>query len=167
MPKIVNFNTSTELKFCSFFNLTKLTLSFSISAYSIKCYVCRGTEETCSKDKLEGDDSKQETCPGDANQCIRIWVKNDDQTTVVNRCGNDKDCEILKKVCDEIKEKCAVGCCDKDLCNAGLFPSACCWWPFAPPWAWHYGSNPEARIPCILSFYVMLVLPRKSNLKPG
>ena len=58
-------------------------------------------------------------CPGNANQCIRTWYKNDDKTSVANMCGNDEDCKNEKDACDKIKEgKCAVGCCDKDLCNA-------------------------------------------------
>ena len=46
--------------------------------------------------------------------------KIDDVTVVANFCGDEEKCEKLKKICDNAKdEKCAVGCCDTDLCNAG------------------------------------------------
>ena len=97
-----------------------LSLSPFISAYSIKCYVCTGTEETCSKDKMEADKGKfSMTCP--ANKCIRIWAKKDGDTAVVNSCGSDLACTAAKEACDKDDSgaDCAVGCCDSDLCNAG------------------------------------------------
>ena len=64
-----------------------------------------------------------EDCPG--GECIRVWGKKDDVTSVANYCGDSSTCEKLKKNCDEIKEgKCAVGCCDSDYCNVGSSYSA-------------------------------------------
>ena len=64
-----------------------------------------------------------EDCPG--GECIRVWSKKDDVTSVANYCGDSSTCEKLKKTCDEIKEgKCAVGCCDSDYCNVGSSYSA-------------------------------------------
>ena len=90
-----------------------------ISAYSLKCYVCTGTEETCSKSKLEADKaSKSVDCPTD--KCMRLWGKKDDVTEVINSCSTSAICTATEKACDELKEgKCAVGCCDSDYCNAG------------------------------------------------
>ena len=92
-----------------------------------------GTEEVCAKDKMKGDNSKQMPCSEKQNRCIRTWAKKDDETLVVNQCGTEADCKTLKDACDKTKEgKCAVGCCDKDLCNAGppvsfsLFLTAVC-----------------------------------------
>ena len=95
-----------------------------ISAYSLKCYTCAGTEEKCSKSKLEANKASMSgECPG--GECIRVWGKKDDVTLVANSCGDSSACEKLKKNCDEIKEgKCAVGCCDSDYCNVGSSYSA-------------------------------------------
>ena len=89
-----------------------------ISAYSIKCYVCSGEGDTCSKDNLEKDSKYEFDCPGD--QCIRAWGQVDDKTSIANTCGSDALCKTAKDLCDAAKEgKCAVGCCDTDLCNVG------------------------------------------------
>ena len=49
---------------------------------------------------------------------MRIWAKKDDDTLVVNSCSNEALCETAEDAkCDA--DKCAVGCCDTDLCNAG------------------------------------------------
>ena len=87
-----------------------------ISAYSLKCYNCSGTEEECSKSELVANKANMSVdCPG--SECIRIWAKKDNKVHVGNSCG---DCEDIKKGCDELKDvKCAVGCCDSDYCNAG------------------------------------------------
>ena len=54
------------------------------------------------------------------DECTRTWAKKDDVTVVANSCGNEETCKELKKICDDAKGgKCAVGCCDTDLCNAG------------------------------------------------
>ena len=99
-------------------------VSFSvtfISAYSIKCYVCGPkTDDTCTKDNLEKDNKYVKSCSAGTNQCIRTWAKVDDITTIQNLCGNDAACTTIKELCDKSsKGKCAVGCCDTDLCNAG------------------------------------------------
>jgi len=79
-----------------------------------------GTDKTCSKEKLQEDDSKQTICHLGMDKCMRTWVKKDSDTLVVNSCGNDAECKELKEKCDDAKDgECAVGCCDSDLCNAG------------------------------------------------
>ncbi|XP_022804248.1 uncharacterized protein LOC111341525 [Stylophora pistillata] len=91
------------------------------TAYSLKCYVCEGTEDDCSKKKLEANKaSKSVDCPSGMNECIRVWGKTDGKTTVTNSCSNSLSCAAAKKLCDDDKDgKCAVGCCDSDYCNAG------------------------------------------------
>ena len=60
------------------------------------------------------------TCPSGMDKCMRTWAKKDDATAVVQSCGNDATCKALKEKCDEVTDgKCAVGCCDTDLCNGG------------------------------------------------
>ncbi|RMX49499.1 hypothetical protein pdam_00024759 [Pocillopora damicornis] len=89
------------------------------TAYSLKCYVCTGTEEQCSKSKLEANKaSRSVDCSG--GECIRFWGKKDDVTLVINSCGGSSTCAKTKEACDQVKDgKCAVGCCDSDYCNAG------------------------------------------------
>lgn len=91
------------------------------TAYSLKCYVCEGTEDDCSKKKLEADkDSKSIECPSEMNECMRVWAKKDGKTRVENSCINSFGCDLAKKACDDVKDgECAVGCCDSDYCNAG------------------------------------------------
>ena len=50
---------------------------------------------------------------------MRTWAKKDDTTSVTNTCTNDAGCKLAEAVCEKLDEKCAVGCCDTDLCNAG------------------------------------------------
>ena len=96
-------------------------LSNFISVSGLKCYVCKGTEDTCSKDKLKGDNSKEVTCVTGMDRCMRIWTKKDDTTTVDSSCSTESSCKDAEKVADDDckADKCAVGCCDTDLCNAG------------------------------------------------
>ena len=92
-------------------------LSNFISVSGLKCYVCKGTEDTCSKDKLKADSSKEVTCPSGMDRCIRAWARKGDGTGVVNSCSNELLCKANEDTkCDV--DKCAVGCCDTDLCNA-------------------------------------------------
>ena len=103
-------------------NLAPFLSSFNLVSGDdhLKCYVCTGTEDECSKDKLKGDSSKQMACPTGKDQCTRFWSKKDDKTVVVQSCGDDKVCKDLKAKCDKITDgKCAVGCCKTNLCNAG------------------------------------------------
>ncbi|XP_022778233.1 uncharacterized protein LOC111319754 [Stylophora pistillata] len=91
------------------------------TAHSLKCYVCEGTEDDCSKKKLEANkDSNSQDCPSGMNECMRVWAKKDGKTAVANSCSNSLGCDAAKKVCDDAKDgECAVGCCDSDYCNAG------------------------------------------------
>ena len=91
----------------------------SVSVYGLKCYVCLGTEDTCSKDKLKGDSSAQVTCPSGMDKCMRTWMKKSDVKAVVNSCTNEAGCKAAEAVCDKADFDCKVGCCDTDLCNAG------------------------------------------------
>ena len=92
-----------------------------ISVSGLKCYDCIGTEETCSKDKLKADSSKEVTCESGMDKCIRVWGKKGDTTAVVSSCSNELVCKAAEDAADNKCEgdKCAVGCCDTDLCNAG------------------------------------------------
>ena len=55
------------------------------------------------------------------NRCMRAWGKKDDTTEVINSCSNESLCKAAEKDADDDcdVDKCAVGCCDTDLCNAG------------------------------------------------
>lgn len=97
-----------------------LYIKHFIVGYGLKCYECTGTDETCSKDKLEGDkDTYLKTCADSMDKCMRVWSEKDDKTGVWNSCANEDMCDTNEKSCDESDEgKCAVGCCDSDECNA-------------------------------------------------
>ena len=101
---------------------SSFSLTF-IAAYTIKCYVCSGVGDTCSKDNLEKNSIHEVNCDiiGAFDRCIRVWAKSENGTIVItNSCANKKICETTEKACDEFKEgECAVGCCDSNLCNAG------------------------------------------------
>ena len=90
----------------------------------MKCYVCSGTEDTCSKSKLEGDkDTYLKECPSGFDRCARSWSKNDDANAVGNSCANEAVCDAADELCDKLKDtikdyKCGVGCCTDDACNA-------------------------------------------------
>jgi len=57
------------------------------------------------------------TCPSGMDKCMRTWAKVNDVTAVVNSCSNEATCKSNEDAkCDG---KCAVGCCDTDLCNVG------------------------------------------------
>ena len=91
-----------------------------ISVYGLKCFSCIGTDESCSKNKLEADSKKEMICPRGMDKCTRTWAKKDGNTAVINSCGNYATCKELKEKCDEATDgDCAVACCDTDLCNAG------------------------------------------------
>ncbi|KAL9951834.1 hypothetical protein ACROYT_G044569 [Oculina patagonica] len=93
-----------------------------VSAGSIKCYVCIGTDDECAKDKLVADKAKYlVTCPFlSMDRCITAWAKKDDITSLVKLCSTKSQCDVVKKSCDEMTDgQCAVNCCDTDECNAG------------------------------------------------
>ena len=105
-----------------FINLFFLRVSHSLSNFisvsGLKCYECIGTDKTCSKDELKKDSSKESTCASGMDRCMRVWAKKGDTTAVVNSCSNESLCKTAEDAkCDV--DKCAVGCCDTDLCNAG------------------------------------------------
>ena len=97
------------------------SLSNFISVSGLKCYECVGTDGACSKDKLKADSSKEVTCASGMDRCMRVWGKKDDTTAVISSCSNELLCKAAEKDVDDKCEvdKCAVGCCDTDLCNAG------------------------------------------------
>ncbi|KAL9968467.1 hypothetical protein ACROYT_G026845 [Oculina patagonica] len=104
--------------------LLSIFVFFAVFAtvYGLKCYVCGGTEDACAKDKLGS--SQEFDCPTD--RCMRTWLKKGDATGVANSCSSESVCKSTKEACDKKEgivfkevDKCAVGCCDTDLCNAG------------------------------------------------
>ena len=99
---------------------------FSLSSgCAVKCYVCSGNEDTCSKSKLESNRAIYlKECPSIFDRCGRSWSKRDDVNAVGNSCANEAVCEAAKELCDKLKDsikdyKCGVGCCFSDGCNAG------------------------------------------------
>ncbi|KAL9985363.1 hypothetical protein ACROYT_G007757 [Oculina patagonica] len=91
------------------------------TAFALKCYTCTGTEGTCSKSKLEGNNDKYlKTCPSGLDRCFRTWVHKDGNTAVTNDCTNQSGCDLAQNVCDKVDDvDCTVGCCGSDACNAG------------------------------------------------
>ena len=91
----------------------------------MKCYVCSGNEDTCSKSKLESDkDTYLKECAFIYDRCGRSWTKRGDVNTVENDCANEAVCHAAKELCDVRKDsikdyKCGVGCCTGDGCNTG------------------------------------------------
>ena len=91
----------------------------------MKCYVCSGNEDTCSKSKLESHRATYlKECHPIADRCRRVWTKTGDVKTVSNGCANEASCKSQKELCDKLKDtvkdfKCGVGCCFSDGCNAG------------------------------------------------
>ena len=91
----------------------------------MKCYVCSGNEDTCSKSKLESNRAIYlKECSSIADRCRRIWSKRGDVNTVENSCANEAYCKAQEELCDKLKDtvkdfKCGVGCCFSDGCNAG------------------------------------------------
>ncbi|CAH3144571.1 unnamed protein product [Pocillopora meandrina] len=106
------------------FTLTVLVM-MTAPGCALKCYVCSGNEDTCSKSKLEGDkDTYLKECPSGFDRCARSWSKKDDVNAVGNSCANEAACDAADELCDKLKDtikdyKCGVGCCTDDACNAG------------------------------------------------
>lgn len=97
-------------------------LFFLLSAAGVKCYVCSGSEKTCSKSNLESSSDKLVEC--DTDMCMRIWQKAKSVVTVSNLCSTQSLCDSNKSTCDILNDAdsfdCAVGCCSTDACNTGL-----------------------------------------------
>ena len=97
---------------------------FNSSAFALKCYVCKGTEDDCKKSKLEKNKANfLKTCfIGD--KCVRSWSKSkDDDALVSSGCTYQTLCDAEKSACDKLKDTlkdyhCAIGCCSEDGCNA-------------------------------------------------
>ena len=88
---------------------------------ALKCYKCSGTEDDCKKSTLEGNKDKYLiTCPDEEDKCLRLFLKKDRSTAVVNACTNQAGCVLLEAFCDNVDDlTCKVGCCGKDACNVG------------------------------------------------
>ena len=93
------------------------SLSSFNTVSGLKCYQCTGDDDSCSKEKLQADSSKQTTCPPTFDRCMRVWGKKDGKILIANTCSNQALCEAAEDAKCE-GDKCAVGCCDSDLCNA-------------------------------------------------
>ena len=102
------------------YNRVKI-LFFPLSAFALKCYECSGTEDTCSKSKLESDKKYETECTSGADKCMRTWLHKDGNTAVGQTCTNQLGCDLAQTVCDNVDSDvdCKVGCCSDDLCNAG------------------------------------------------
>ncbi|PFX21043.1 hypothetical protein AWC38_SpisGene14481 [Stylophora pistillata] len=106
------------------FTLTVLVL-MAVPGCALKCYVCAGTEDTCSKSKLESNRAVYlKECSSVFDRCARSWSKKDDVNAVGNDCANESTCNYAKELCDKLKDnikdyECGVGCCTSDACNAG------------------------------------------------
>ncbi|KAL9956945.1 hypothetical protein ACROYT_G038511 [Oculina patagonica] len=99
-----------------------------VAADALKCYICTGKGDACTKDKLEADKAKYlVTCPSGLDRCMRTWAKrNVTGIAVANSCTNDVLCDNTKMACDKFREgQCAVSCCDSDECNAGVNCFSC------------------------------------------
>ena len=97
-----------------------------LSGFALKCYVCSGTEEMCSKSKLEGDKATYlKDCSSNLyDRCLRSWAEKDGVHTVANTCNNKGGCDLTTNLCNTMKDtidgyECGVACCTEDECNAG------------------------------------------------
>ena len=100
----------------------------SLSAFSLKCYECSGTEATCSMSTLQGDKKYEKECSSGNDRCMRTYYHKDGNTAVGNSCTNQLDCTLSEEICNTWEESdddviCKIGCCTSDLCNAGSPPS--------------------------------------------
>ncbi|KAL9985364.1 hypothetical protein ACROYT_G007758 [Oculina patagonica] len=101
-----------------------ISLTDIILASALKCYVCAGTGDSCSKSALEGDKDKYLlTCPSEFDQCIQTWLNKDGNTTVASSCANQNSCNLTKASRDTLSGNddsvdCTVDCCSSDACNA-------------------------------------------------
>ena len=88
---------------------------------ALKCYDCDGTEDDCSKSKLEGDKGKYLLdCRLGDDRCIRAFRKKDGATWVTNACSNQFGCNQGIISCGQYKDvTCKVSCCAEDGCNVG------------------------------------------------
>ena len=109
-----------------FLKLFKFVFYFLVpSGCALKCYHCVGTEDTCSKSRLESNKAIYlKECPSIADRCARSWSRRGDVNAVGNDCANEAACDAAKEFCDKLKDsikdyKCGVGCCTGDGCNAG------------------------------------------------
>ena len=90
-------------------------ISFQFLASSATCALAQ--RRPAQRMNCKKDSSKELNCGSLFDRCMRVWVKNGDTTTVANSCSNESACKAAEDAkCDG---KCAVGCCDTDLCNAG------------------------------------------------
>ncbi|CAH3144567.1 unnamed protein product [Pocillopora meandrina] len=92
---------------------------------ALKCYVCSGDEDSCSKSTLESNKGTYlKECSSLYDRCARSWSKKDDVNAVANDCATKDICDTAEKLCDKLKDnikdyQCGVGCCTSDGCNAG------------------------------------------------
>ncbi|XP_027039951.1 uncharacterized protein LOC113668267 isoform X4 [Pocillopora damicornis] len=92
---------------------------------ALKCYVCSGNEDSCSKSKLESNKGTYlQECSSLFDRCARSWSKKDDVSAVANNCATKDICDTAENLCDKLKDnikdyQCGVGCCTSDGCNAG------------------------------------------------
>ncbi|KAL9985362.1 hypothetical protein ACROYT_G007756 [Oculina patagonica] len=95
-----------------------------VPAIGLKCYVCSGNENTCSKSVLESNqDTRLIDCPSSSDRCMRTWEKFKSSTVVTNACSNQGQCDLTQSACDLLEDNldnydCAIGCCAADACNA-------------------------------------------------
>lgn len=89
-------------------------------AAALKCFTCKGTDKSCGKRKLEGNKTFYlQTCLAGFDRCMRTWTKDKDGVTeVFSSCAKQSLCEQAKERCEDNDQKCAVGCCSNDACNA-------------------------------------------------
>lgn len=104
--------------------LTCISLSTGRSHldHKISCYVCKGYEPRCTKATLKANEERYlKDCTGVGDRCMRISQKiNDDKKFVESRCADERMCDEIEKVCDEVKSPydCKVSCCHDDACNS-------------------------------------------------
>ena len=99
--------------------------SFLCSTAPLKCYVCEGTKDECSAEKLSSNNQTQQVCSIENARCIWVYFKsNRNQEMVYMNCTTTCTCNSIKKYCKKSESTFETGCCDgvccdSDLCNKG------------------------------------------------
>lgn len=112
--------------------------AFISLACSIQCYQCvpkatRSCRSSQTPDQCDAHQTRA-TCPEGLDLCVRSRFTNASIDIEKRSCGNNRTCGSVKSSCKQHKKgggyvTCDWRCCQKDLCNASVYPGAQCIMP--------------------------------------